>query len=42
MVLAGGVAWDFEQEVEPLGMDCLLIDTNKDGKFECVVVDSMV
>lgn len=41
-MLAGGVAWDFEQKVEPLGMDCLLIDINKDGKFECVLVDSKV
>ncbi|XP_050301779.1 uncharacterized protein LOC126739978 [Anthonomus grandis grandis] len=40
MGLTGNVAWYFEQEVEPLQMDCNIIDTNKDGSLECLVVDS--
>lgn len=38
----GNVAWDFEQEVEPIGMDCTVIDTNKDGLLDCLIVDSKV
>ncbi|KAL1518106.1 hypothetical protein ABEB36_001779 [Hypothenemus hampei] len=35
----GKVAWDFEQDVEPLGMDCGVVDVNGDGNLECLVVD---
>ncbi|XP_066250108.1 uncharacterized protein [Euwallacea similis] len=39
MGLSGNVAWDFEQDVEPLGIDCGVLDTNKDGLLDCLVMD---
>lgn len=36
------MAWDFEQEVEPILMDCTVIDTNKDGLLDCLIADSKV
>ncbi|XP_066156865.1 uncharacterized protein [Euwallacea fornicatus] len=38
-VQEGNVAWDFEQDVEPLGINCGVLDTNKDGLLDCLVVD---
>ncbi|XP_076272239.1 uncharacterized protein LOC143203819 [Rhynchophorus ferrugineus] len=39
MGLTGSVAWDFQQEVEPLKIDCGSIDTNGDGNLDCLLLD---
>lgn len=36
---SGKIAWYNEMENEPIAIDCTLIDVNKNGKPDCLVVD---
>ncbi|KAJ8924804.1 hypothetical protein NQ315_000958 [Exocentrus adspersus] len=38
---SGAVAWDFQQENEPMEMNCSIIDVNGNGFNDCLVIDKM-